>query len=282
MISNLGATIQRRNVTRNMVGTNITHSGLDDWRNISFSNNVGSEFMSPNVRISPILDTDASRFLYGQRNDQYDRYNQYLRNTVGITRTIDGDIIMNDRRSAHTPASLPMTGGELAAIQNPEMNINTSELTEKLSSRHTRNTAAAMDDIDEQIFLANPLTLLNLTKIDLTSCDVNTRINSFVKIGMIIWGTVYVTNNYDIINQSTLIIAVIVGIIMVMANSKNRALLLPDREDFSSHLSHPPNFPAYQPRDILTSKQNIRRNFSPHKINAHFGDRPYPSSMIRY
>lgn len=257
-------------------------SAGDDWINKTYTTNVGSEYATPNVRISPILDTDASRFLYEQRDDTYKRYNNYLKNTVGITKTINGELIMNDKRRDFPEADPVVNGEDIAKAIHPEMNFNSNRIRERMNEVKTKanDSLTKILNSNNKLFILDPLSLLDLSSIDLTSPDINIKINSIVKIGLLIWVSVYFTNNFTQYDDRTLIIIMIIGIIVILASKKSlKEKYIPT---LSGIVPETERGPHYHPRDIDMSRGMVQRQFTPVKPNISNRDRDYVTSNIRY
>jgi len=246
-------------------GKRIISGSVSDWSRTSLKNTVGNDFVDPNVRIGMVMDSDATRFMYPYE-DPYPQYEKNAGLEIGNDFNSDGSRRVNSFEPRRQKTSGPMTGSDFTGAH---VNLNNKMLGKNYTQEGMEQSP--------RLFVEDPLTLLNLRKINMTSNNMVTRVNSLATMTVIIGGIVYYLKKNTLTtedNQKVILLGIIFAIILFISMRRKEGYSFAEQDQTTGTL--------YQPRDIDTSIEMNERNFDPYKWKALYGPRPYPASNIRY
>lgn len=227
-----------------------------NWQNTKITYSQGSDIMDTGHRLGPIFDSDADGLLYRQDNDLYRRYSAYLENTVGKLQNINGVTKMWGTNP--TPAPQITTGTERARKLSPDEPIDPPPGTgETPKGMVTAFPKKENFENNEELFINNPLTLFDMSKINLSATDNITRINSLARIIILIGSATVLYTSRTQISSLLIVLAVIIALIISntfkgitdTAESSKENFDVVNGMDLNPHSRF-----KYQPLDLYTSK----------------------------
>lgn len=197
-----------------------------------------------------MIDSDASQFLFPPNEDYYSRFNAYLRSTVGTQNTIDGTKILWN--GTINPATL----------RSP---------TEPKKEGYENS---------ETLFLFDPLTIFDISKINLSATDTTAKINSFMRVGVLIASLLLYYSNKDKLSVTSILLGIILALILFNSLKMEKESL-----EVSYLDKNPYNPVKFQPRDLDNSAALLHRSMTSglrDGIRRGGGYSEYAQSMIKY
>jgi len=239
----------------------------------SLPEEVGDDFINPVGRITPILDTDAFRYMYNNNPMAYNEYNQMMANTVGITQNSDGTKRIHDPRLDHINVKIAngeniKPNSETIMSKIGRANINNKIIHDEMKQNQNAVLIENMTQ-DEKLFTSDPLTLLDIGKINLVSGGRNTRINSLAKICLIGSGVYMAKSGMLKSHGGRYLIIILIALVLLKVLSSNNK--------FENYAVVP-----YEPMDKFHSEQLRLRTFDPYKWSTKFSPHSLMDSIIRY
>lgn len=166
------------NTVKKIRGKRFTTNNIPGLQNAK----VGLD-LSFNRKIGPVLDTDAYSLMYAQKPAYLRKYADYLNNMVSRNRTIQGGPLFKTEHIAPWYNTVP---------------TNLTNITEP------SDPPEPSDPSNDKIpFWEKPLTVFNMSKINLLTEQQPAKLNSFARVGIIIagiglWATKEHSSNYGI------------------------------------------------------------------------------------